>query len=90
MGRLSPPESVTGFSIKFIGDWTVLQIMSEDLGELGLTQHNCSLNSFLCKGCFTMVRQILEIREEKESTGRTPLPSNPLWRSGQLVIYRHC
>ena len=42
MGRLSPPESVTGFSIKFIGDWTELQIMSEDLGELGLTQHNCS------------------------------------------------
>ena len=32
MGRLSPPESVTGFSIKFIGDWTVLQIMSGDLG----------------------------------------------------------
>ena len=32
MGRLSPPESVTGFSIKFIGDWTVLQIMSSDLG----------------------------------------------------------
>ena len=25
-------ESVTGFSIKFIGDWTVLQIMSGDLG----------------------------------------------------------
>ena len=32
MGRLSPPESVTGFSIKFIVDWTVLQIMSGDLG----------------------------------------------------------
>ena len=44
MGRLSPPESVTGFSIKFIGNWTVLQIMS---GDLGLTQNNCSLNSFL-------------------------------------------
>ena len=28
MGRLSPPESVTGFLIKFIGDWTVLQIKS--------------------------------------------------------------
>ena len=27
-----PPESVTGFSIKFIGDWTVLRIMSGDLG----------------------------------------------------------
>ena len=47
MGRLSPPESVTGFSIKFIGDWTVLQIMSGDLGQLGLTQNNCSLYSFL-------------------------------------------
>ena len=23
---------ITGFSIKFIGDWTVLQIMSGDLG----------------------------------------------------------
>ena len=23
MGRLSPPESVTGFSIKFIGNWTL-------------------------------------------------------------------
>ena len=32
IGRLSPPESVTRFSIKFIGDWTVLQIMSGDLG----------------------------------------------------------
>ena len=33
MGRLSPPESVTGFSIKFIvGDWTVLRIMTGDLG----------------------------------------------------------
>ena len=29
MGRLPPPESVTGF--KFIGYW-VLQIMSGDLG----------------------------------------------------------
>ena len=32
IGRLSPSESVAGFSIKFIGDWTVLQIMSGDLG----------------------------------------------------------
>ena len=32
MGRLSPPKSVTGFSIKFIGNWMVLQIMSDDLG----------------------------------------------------------
>ena len=40
-------ESVTGFSIKFIGDWTVLQIMYDDLGLLGLTQNNCSLNSLL-------------------------------------------
>ena len=32
MCRFSPPESVTGFYIKFIGDWTVLQIMSGDLG----------------------------------------------------------
>ena len=32
MGRLSPTESVTGFSIKFIGDWTVFRIMSGDLG----------------------------------------------------------
>ena len=32
MGRLSPQESVTGFSIKFTGNWTVLQIMSGDLG----------------------------------------------------------
>ena len=31
MGRLSPPESVTGFSIKFIGDWMVLRITSGDL-----------------------------------------------------------
>ena len=30
----------------FIGNWTVLQIMSGDLGELGLTQNNCSLDSF--------------------------------------------
>ena len=30
MGRLSPPESITGFSIK-LGNWTVLQIMSGDL-----------------------------------------------------------
>ena len=49
MGRLSPPESVTGFKIKFIGDWTVLQIVSGDLGLLGLTQNNCSLNSLLPK-----------------------------------------
>ena len=42
-GRLSPPESVTGFSIKFIGNW----IMSADLGLLDLTQNNCSLNSLL-------------------------------------------
>ena len=47
MGRLSPPESVTGFSIKFIVDWTVLQIMSGELGLLGLFQNNCSLNSLL-------------------------------------------
>ena len=26
-----PPESVTGFQIKSIGNWTVLQIMSGDL-----------------------------------------------------------
>ena len=35
--------SLNSFSdIKFIGDWTVLQIMSGDLGQLGLTQNNSS------------------------------------------------
>ena len=32
MGGLSPQESVTGFENEFIGNWTVLQIMSGDQG----------------------------------------------------------
>ena len=42
--------SVIGFQTKFIGNWSVLQIMSGDLGSLGLTQNNCSLNSLLLRG----------------------------------------
>ena len=38
--------SVIGFQTKFIGNWTVLHIMSGNLYQLGLTQNNCSLNSF--------------------------------------------
>ena len=31
MSRLSPTESVDGFWMKFIGNWTVLQNVSVDL-----------------------------------------------------------
>ena len=47
--RLGRPVSLLHASnlIKFIGDWTVLQIMSGDLGQLGFIQNNRSLNSLL-------------------------------------------
>ena len=53
MGRLSPPGSVTGFKIKFIGNWTVL--LSGDLGELGLIQNKRSLNWLFVYECICYI-----------------------------------